>query len=121
MKAIGYQTMGSLEQADFIEFTTDIPELGAHDLLVEVHGVSINPVDTKVRQRAEPQEQPRILGYDASGIVKQVGLNVSRFAVGDEVYYAGDITRPGTNSEFHIVPADMSYYSMVMNEVLKRI
>jgi len=103
MKAIGYQTMGSLEQADFIEFTTDIPELGAHDLLVEVHGVSINPVDTKVRQRAEPQEQPKVLGYDASGIVKQVGLNVSRFAVGDEVYYAGDITRPGTNSEFHIV------------------
>ena len=54
MKAIGYQTMGSLEQADFIEFTTDIPELGAHDLLVEVHGVSINPVDTKLDNAQSP-------------------------------------------------------------------
>lgn len=55
MKAIGYQTMGSLEQADFIEFTTDIPELGGHDLLVEVHGVSINPVDTKVDNAQSPK------------------------------------------------------------------
>ena len=103
MKAIGYQTMGSLEQANFIEFATDIAEIGVHDLLVEVHGVSINPVDTKVRQRAEPEGQPKVLGYDGAGIVRQVGMNVSRFAVGDEVYYAGDITRPGTNSELHIV------------------
>ena len=103
MKAIGYQTMGSLEQAGFIEFAADIPEIGVHDLLVEVHGVSINPVDTKVRQRANPEGQPKVLGYDGAGIVKQVGMNVSRFAVGDEVYYAGDITRPGTNSELHVV------------------
>ena len=103
MKAIGYQTMGTLEQAGFIEFAADIPEIGVHDLLVEVHGVSINPVDTKVRQRANPEGQPKVLGYDGAGIVKQVGMNVSRFAVGDEVYYAGDITRPGTNSELHVV------------------
>lgn len=95
--------MGPLAMAEFIEFTADVPKISAHDLLVEVHGVSLNPVDTKVRQRAEPADTPKVLGYDAAGIVKQVGADVSKFAVGDEVFYAGDITRPGTNSELHVV------------------
>ncbi len=103
MKAIGYKKMGPLAMAEFIEFTADVPKISAHDLLVEVHGVSLNPVDTKVRQRAEPADTPKVLGYDAAGIVKQVGGDVSKFAVGDEVFYAGDITRPGTNSELHVV------------------
>ena len=103
MKAIGYKKMGPLAMAEFIEFTADVPKISAHDLLVEVHGVSLNPVDTKVRQRAEPADTPKVLGYDAAGIVKQVGADVSKFAVGDEVFYAGDITRPGTNSELHVV------------------
>lgn len=103
MKAIGYKKMGPLAMAEFIEFTADVPKISAHDLLVEVHGVSLNPVDTKVRQRAEPADRPKVLGYDAAGIVKQVGADVSKFAVGDEVFYAGDITRPGTNSELHVV------------------
>ena len=95
--------MGSIETADFKEIITTTPEVGANDLLVEVHGVSLNPVDTKVRQRTQPGESPKSLGYDAAGIVKQVGFAVSRFAVGDEVFYAGDITRPGTNSQLHVV------------------
>ena len=103
MKAIGYKKMGPLAMAEFIEFTADVPKISAHDLLVEVHGVSLNPVDTKVRQRAEPADTPKVLVYDAAGIVKQVGADVSKFAVGDEVFYAGDITRPGTNSELHVV------------------
>ena len=103
MKAIGYQKMGPIETAGFTEFSTDIPDVGAHDLLVEVHGVSLNPVDTKVRKRAEPEGAPKVLGYDAAGIVKQIGSAVSKFSVGDEVFYAGDITRPGTNSELHVV------------------
>ena len=74
-----------------------------HDLLVEVHGVSLNPVDTKVRKRAEPEGAPKVLGYDAAGIVKKIGSAVSKFSIGDEVFYAGDITRPGTNSELHVV------------------
>jgi NADPH:quinone reductase len=63
----------------------------------------LNPVDTKVRKRAEPEGAPKVLGYDAAGIVKQIGSAVSKFSVGDEVFYAGDITRPGTNSELHVV------------------
>ena len=96
MKAIGYQKMGPIETAGFTEFSTDIPD-------VEVHGVSLNPVDTKVRKRAEPEGAPKVLGYDAAGIVKKIGSAVSKFSIGDEVFYAGDITRPGTNSELHVV------------------
>ena len=95
--------MGPIETAGFTEFLTDIPDVGVHDLLVEMHGVSLNPVDTKVSKRAEPEGAPKVLGYDAAGIVKKIGSAVSKFSIGDEVFYAGDITRPGTNSELHVV------------------
>ncbi|MFG6157803.1 zinc-binding alcohol dehydrogenase family protein [Halomonas sp. 1390] len=75
-----------------------------HDLLVEVHAVAVNPVDAKVRapkERVEPH--PRVLGWDASGVVVAVGEDVSLFRPGDEVYYAGDITRPGSNQQYQRV------------------
>ena len=103
MKAIGYTQMGPIEGANFIEFDTATPIIEAHDLLVAVHGISLNPVDTKVRGRAEPKDQPKVLGYDAAGIVMQIGSAVSRFKIGDEVFYAGDVTRAGTNAELHAV------------------
>ncbi|MDR5712911.1 zinc-binding alcohol dehydrogenase family protein [Nesterenkonia flava] len=80
-----------------------VPELGRHDLVVAVRAVSVNPVDTKVRIGAAPQPQPRVLGWDASGVVVRVGAEVSGFVPGDEVYYAGDLTRPGTNASHHVV------------------
>jgi zinc-binding alcohol dehydrogenase family protein len=76
-----------------------VPDPGPRDLLVRVAAVSVNPVDTKVR----PGPAGRILGYDAAGTVVAVGPEVTRFAVGDEVYYAGDITRPGSNAGFQAV------------------
>ncbi|ALN90322.1 zinc-binding alcohol dehydrogenase family protein [Lysobacter gummosus] len=80
------------------------PTAGGHDLLVRVEAISVNPVDTKVRSpKPQVEAQPRVLGFDAAGIVEAVGEDVTRFKVGDRVYYAGDITRPGTNSELHLV------------------
>jgi len=46
-----------------------------------------------------------VLGWDAGGIVSEVGPDVAQFKVGDEVYSAGSIVRPGTNAEFHLVDA----------------
>ncbi len=104
MKAVGYNQSGPITAPDaLIEFEAETPELGPHDLLVEVRGISVNPVDVKVRARAAPEKGNKVIGYDAAGVVRQVGSGVSRFKVGDEVFYAGDITRPGTNSEFHAV------------------
>ncbi|MEM9224058.1 MAG: zinc-binding alcohol dehydrogenase family protein [Pseudomonadota bacterium] len=84
------------------------PEPGPHDLLVEIAAVAVNPVDTKVRAgRGKPdgaaEDPPRVIGWDASGKVVAVGDKVSLFRPGDEVWYAGDITRPGCNSELQAV------------------
>lgn len=104
MKAIGYKQAGPIDADDaLIEFEAETPELRPHDLLVEVRGISVNPVDVKVRAGQSPDSGTKIIGYDAAGIVKQVGSDVSMFKVGDEVFYAGDITRPGTNAELHAV------------------
>ncbi|MEM8716002.1 MAG: zinc-binding alcohol dehydrogenase family protein [Cyanobacteria bacterium P01_G01_bin.4] len=104
MKAIGYTDAGAIAAENaLIEFETEIPQLGPNDLLVEVRGLSVNPVDVKLRANVQPNRGPRILGFDAAGIVKEVGSAVTRFRPGDEVFYSGDITRPGTNAEFHAV------------------
>lgn len=104
MKAIGCTKAGPVStDVALIEFETDIPKPGPNDLLVEVRGVSVNPVDVKLRARAQPDDGPRILGFDAAGTVTEVGSAVTRFQPGDEVFYAGDVTRPGTNAQFHVV------------------
>lgn len=85
----------------------DIPKPGAptgYDLRVRVEAVSVNPVDTKVRSpKPQVEAQPKVLGYDAAGVVEAIGENVTRFKPGDAVYYAGDITRPGSDAEFQLV------------------
>ena len=79
------------------------PQPSGHDLLVAVKAIAVNPVDTKVRSPKDKVEpSPRVIGYDAAGIVEAVGPDVTLFKVGDEVFYAGDITRAGTNSEYHL-------------------
>lgn len=104
MKAIGYNQAGPITAPNaLVEFETTTPPLKPHDLLVEVKGISVNPVDVKVRANSAANEGTKILGYDAAGIVRQVGDKVSRFKIGDEVFYAGDITRPGTNAALHAV------------------
>ncbi|PXA05069.1 zinc-binding alcohol dehydrogenase family protein [Coraliomargarita sinensis] len=107
MKAIGYRKTGPISAPDsLIELEAEKPDLGPRDLLVEVRGISVNPVDVKVRTRPQmgPAEgESKVIGYDAAGIVRETGSEVSLFHVGDEVFYAGDITRQGTNAEFHAV------------------
>lgn len=80
-----------------------VPDLRSHDVLVRVEAVSVNPVDIKQRGGLTPSTSPVILGFDAAGVVEAVGTAVSTLAVGDEVWYAGDISRPGTNAQFHAV------------------
>ncbi|HWV13309.1 MAG TPA: zinc-binding alcohol dehydrogenase family protein, partial [Sphingobium sp.] len=104
MKAVGFRQGGPLEREDsLIDIEVADPSPGPRDLLVRVRAVSVNPVDTKVRGGAKPAEEPMVLGYDAAGVVEAVGADVTLFAPGDEVFYAGTIKRPGTNSELHVV------------------
>lgn len=96
--------------ADFIEISTEKPVPGQYDLLVAVKAASVNPVDTKVHAGLQKNglQQPRILGWDASGVVLEVGSSVSGFKPGDEVWYAGDITRPGSNASHQLVDSRIS-------------
>ncbi|MEM6750395.1 MAG: zinc-binding alcohol dehydrogenase family protein [Planctomycetota bacterium] len=104
MRAIGYRRPGPISEPDaLIAFDADTPDVGPRDLLVEVKGVSVNPVDVKVRGGRPAAFDVHVLGYDAAGVVREVGPEVAWFEVGDEVYYAGDLTRPGSNAELQAV------------------
>lgn len=104
MKALGYLKAHPLEAFSIREFDPPMPVPGADDLLVQVRAVSVNPVDTKVRQgRSAETGEPVILGWDASGVVAGCGASVERFKKGDEVFYAGELTRPGCNAEYQAV------------------
>ncbi|WP_208278941.1 zinc-binding alcohol dehydrogenase family protein [Massilia oculi] len=104
MKAIVYTQHGLPidDPQALVDTELPMPLAGPHDLLVEVRAVSVNPVDTKIRLGSAVSE-PRVLGWDASGIVRAVGASVTLFAPGDEVFYAGSIVRPGSNSQFQTV------------------
>ncbi|UWZ49287.1 zinc-binding alcohol dehydrogenase family protein [Dactylosporangium matsuzakiense] len=101
MRAVGYRTPGGPSVLEDLELAAPTP--GPRDLLVRVEAVSVNPVDVKVRAGTDPGSEPRVLGFDAAGVVQAVGAEVTLFAPGDEVYYAGSIDRPGTNQELHLV------------------
>ncbi|WP_041256471.1 zinc-binding alcohol dehydrogenase family protein [Exiguobacterium antarcticum] len=104
MKAIGFQQHLPIKEANsLIDLEIERPVAQGQDVLVEVKAVSINPVDTKVRAHGSDESEPKIIGYDAAGIVVEVGDQASLFSVGDEVYYAGAINRPGSNSDFQLV------------------
>ncbi|SCQ81309.1 zinc-binding alcohol dehydrogenase family protein [Propionibacterium freudenreichii] len=86
-----------------VDATIDAPAAPeGHDLLVEVHATSVNPVDTKVRSGGKPSDG-KVLGWDAAGVVQAVGPEVTLFAPGDEVFYAGDLTRAGSDAELQLV------------------
>ena len=119
MKAIGFYQFLPVEDPDsLVEVEVPTPEPDRRDLLVRVKAVSVNPVDVKVRSRLDAVEkEPKIIGWDAAGVVEGVGSEVSLFKKGDHVFYAGDITRPGCNSQYHVVderivgrkPASLSF------------
>jgi NADPH:quinone reductase-like Zn-dependent oxidoreductase len=100
MKAVGYRKSLPIDAPDALfDFEADKPEPRGRDIRVAVKAISANPVDYKVRKRAEPKEgDVKILGFDASGVVDAVGPDVTLFKPGDEVWYAGSIQRQGTNS-----------------------
>lgn len=107
MKAIGYFEAGSIDRENSLQ-DNDIPEpsMKSNDLLVRVSAVSVNPVDAKVRLNRQPQGGAfEVLGWDAVGVVQAIGAEAQGFSVGDRVYYAGAINRPGSNAELQAVDA----------------
>jgi zinc-binding alcohol dehydrogenase family protein len=105
MKAIGLTRYLPISDPEsLVDIELDKPAPTGRDLLVKIEAIAVNPVDTKVRApKDKTEEAPRVLGWDAAGVVEAIGPDVTLFKVGDPVYYAGSITRQGANSEFHLV------------------
>jgi NADPH:quinone reductase len=104
MRAVGYRKpLPVSDPASLEDLEVPVPEPGPRDLLVRVEAVSVNPVDVKVRASTDPDRGPKVLGWDAAGVVVAAGSDVTLFAPGDEVYYAGAFNRPGTDAQFHVV------------------
>lgn len=105
MRAVAYKVSRPIDDREaLVDVDLPRPEPRGRDLLVEVKAISVNPVDTKVRVRAQPPEgEWKVLGWDVAGVVAGVGPEARRFKAGDAVYYSGEFTRPGANAEFHAV------------------
>lgn len=105
MKAFAFDHSLPIDHEDsLIEIEQAVPSPQGQDLLVKIDAISINPVDAKLRQRLRPEKgEPKVLGYDAVGTVSGVGEKCSLFKVGDKVFYAGDMSRQGSNAEFQLV------------------
>jgi NADPH2:quinone reductase len=105
LRAVGYQKSLPIDDPhSLVDVDLPRPEPARRDLLVEVRAISVNPVDTKVRRRAQPEPGGwKVLGWDVAGTVVAVGPEAKAFKPGDAVFYAGAITRPGANAEFHLV------------------
>ena len=105
MKAVGlYRYLPVDDPESLVDVEVERPTPTGRDLLVRVEAVSVNPVDVTVRAPKDGvEEAPRVLGFDAAGVVEEVGEGCELFAAGDEVYYAGSIDRPGSDSEYHLV------------------
>ncbi|GBR45462.1 zinc-binding alcohol dehydrogenase family protein [Neokomagataea thailandica] len=104
MKAFGHLRATNLADSDaLVELSVPTPEPGLHDVIVEISAVSVNPVDTKLRQINPPEERARILGYDACGTIVATGGNVYNFRSGDRVFYAGSASRAGSNAQYQAV------------------
>lgn len=105
MPAIGVLAAHPVDATDlFHHATLPIPSPGENDLLVQVEAVSVNPADYRVRRRKREDGKLEVLGWDAAGTVVACGPQASHaFKVGDAVYYAGDISRPGCNSAYQLV------------------
>lgn len=105
MKAVAYQKAGAITLDDaLVDIEIDSPVAHGHDLLVRVQAVSVNPVDTKIRNHTSAEDQQwKVLGWDAVGVVEAIGEHVTQFKIGDQVWYAGALNRPGSNSELQLV------------------
>lgn len=105
MKAVGYhESLPITEARSLLDLELPDPRPDGRDLLVRIEAISVNPVDTKMRMRSTPATgEAAVLGWDACGVVVETGAEATLFQPGDEVWYAGSIARPGTNSELHLV------------------
>jgi zinc-binding alcohol dehydrogenase family protein len=104
MKAIVYRkSLPASDPQSLLDIELPDPVPAGRDLLVRVEAISVNPVDTKIRQNVDPAGADKVLGWDAAGTVVAVGPEAKAFKPGDTVFYAGAVDRPGSNAQLQLV------------------
>jgi len=107
MKAVSFfKSLPITDEDSLLDIELERPPPGPRDLLVEIRAISVNPVDAKIRSGSgprSPQDANKVPGWDAAGVVVAVGDQVTSFALGDEVYYAGAVDRSGSYAEYQVV------------------
>ncbi|MEW5980164.1 MAG: NADP-dependent oxidoreductase [Acidobacteriota bacterium] len=107
MKAVRIHEYGGPEVLRYEEIPRPSP--GPGELLIRVHAAGVNPADWKIRQGYAKEflkhSLPLILGWDVSGVVEAVGLEVTGWKEGAEVYSFPDILRDGAYAEYIVVRA----------------
>jgi NADPH2:quinone reductase len=107
MKAIAMTKPGNPEVLQLQEVTKPKIEQPT-EILVRLKAAGVNPIDTKLRSRGTfyPDNLTPILGCDGAGIVQEIGSGVTKFKIGDEVYFcSGGLGKPNTGNyaEFTVV------------------
>lgn len=105
MKAVAFtKSLPISDPQSLQDIELPIPLVSGRDVLVSVEAISVNPIDSKVRLRALPEEgEPKVVGFDAIGTVVEAGPECELFKKGDRVFYAGDVGRAGSNAEYQLV------------------
>ncbi len=109
MKAAQYKKYGDTSAIEVIDNAKD-PEYSDSQILIEVFSSSINPVESAIRngymQQMLPLNFPATLGGDFSGVVKEVGKNVTKFKIGDEIFGIANPFKGGSGSVAQFVTAN---------------
>lgn len=104
MKSIEAYYNSNTRSQDFRVVDREMQPLGERDIRVSVKAIAANPVDYKVASTVkDASSEPKVLGWDASGVVTEVGSKVEHYKVGDEVFYSGAVGRPGSNAESEVI------------------
>lgn len=91
------------DEQSLVDLELPDPQPGPHDVLIEVRAASVNPVDVKQRASSPVLETPRVLGFDGAGVVRATGDEVTLFRPGDEVWWAGQLDRQGSDADLQLV------------------
>ncbi|OMJ20985.1 Quinone oxidoreductase, partial [Smittium culicis] len=95
MNAVQFKKTGGTDVLEFVQI--DIPAIKPGHILVRNKFAGVNYIDTYFRTGLYPTTVPSLLGCEASGIVEQVGEDVTGFKVGDRVAY---LANNSTYAEF---------------------
>ncbi|CAK4138699.1 unnamed protein product [Aphanomyces euteiches] len=86
MRAVGFHEPLPIDNpSSLLDLVIDVPTIAGREVLVQIKAIAVNPVDYKLRREPGEFTAPKVLGFDAAGVVVAVGPDATLFKVGDEI------------------------------------